>query len=386
MKNEINQRMTENPVNILIAGDLCPINRIESLAKEGDYQKVFNDFFSVLRGNDLNIVDLECPLTVSESARKKIGPHQKAHPDCISILKYADIGLAALANNHIMDYGTGGITETLEVCESNNIPVVGVGKSISEASRPYVTAISGRKIAVLNCADDEFVTTSDRAYTCNAIDPVRLYYDIRETKAVADFLIVIVHAGNEYYSLPSPRTRALYRYLVDCGADAVVANHAHAFSGYEVYKSKPVFYGLGNFIYDWPGHPEASWYRGYVVRLTISDAIDFEIIPLRQGGDEPGIFKLTDAETRSFHDEIERLNSIIADDSRLEAEFRSFCDSVSPMYDSFVEPYFGRFITALRSRGFLPKLMSKRKRLLLLNIIRCESHREVLTAMLGKNG
>ena len=84
---------------------------------------------------------------------------------------------------------------------------------------------------------------------CSQIDPVRLFYDIAAAKKRHDYLIAVIHAGNEFYDLPSPRTKNLYRYLIDNGADAVVAHHTHRFSGYEIYKSKPIFYGLGNFIY-----------------------------------------------------------------------------------------------------------------------------------------
>ena len=123
-------------ISICITGDLCPINRIESLSLKGDHDKIFNDFISVLRGNDLNITDLECPLTTSESGRKKTGPHQKAHPDSIKVLKYAEIGLATLANNHIMDYGIEGLSDTLKLCQLHNIPTTGVGKTIREAAEP----------------------------------------------------------------------------------------------------------------------------------------------------------------------------------------------------------------------------------------------------------
>ncbi len=162
----------------------------------------------------------------------------------------------------------------------------------------------------------------------------------------------------------------------------VISHHTHAFSGYEIYKSKPIFYGLGNFIYDWPGKVNSPWNKGYVVRLNIAEKTDFDIIPLKQCNEKPGIFHLNSEETGAFHKKIDRLNLIIADDQQLEAEFRKYCNSVFPMYDAFIEPYFGKYFTALRKRGFFPKLMSKRKRLLLLNITRCESHRDVLLRLL----
>ena len=126
-----------------------------------------------------------------------------------------------------------------------------------------------------------------------------------------------------------------------------------------------------------------GWNTGYVVRLKLSDKINFEIIPLKQGGINPGVFHLNTEEKQIFENEIERLNSIVCDNNRLEAEFRNYCRSVFPMYDAFIEPNFGKFIAAARKRHLFPRFISKRKRLLLLNLSRCESHRDVLIRMLA---
>ncbi len=126
--------MTPVPISILLTGDFCPINRIEELALKKDFKAVLNDFIDVFQGNDLNITDLECPLTTSKSARPKTGPHQKAHPDCIKILDFAGITLAAMANNHIMDYDTAGVKDTMELCSANGIGTVGIGKTPEDAA------------------------------------------------------------------------------------------------------------------------------------------------------------------------------------------------------------------------------------------------------------
>lgn len=373
-----------DPIRILITGDFCPIYRIEELALKRDYESIFNDFIDVFKDNDLNITDLECPLTHSESARSKVGPHQKAHPDCIKVLKHAGIHLATMSNNHIMDYGKSGVSEAIGLCRLNCIDTVGIGKTPEEARACYSVNIKKNRIAVLNFADKEFLTAPDASFTCNPLDTVQLFYDITKAKNNHDFVIIIVHAGNEFYNLPSPRTKKLYRFIIDAGADAVLAHHTHVFSGYEVYKSKPIFYGLGNFVYDWPGKRNGNWNNGFVVRLLLSDKIDFEIVPLKQGNENPGIFHLDDAETEAFFRDIDRMNMIIGDDDKLESAFQEYCNSVFPMYDAFIEPYFGKYISALRKRGYFPKLMTRRKRLLLLNIIRCESHRDVLLKMLNR--
>ncbi|MCU4166237.1 CapA family protein [Carboxylicivirga caseinilyticus] len=374
--------MKTDPINILFTGDICPINRIEELALKGDYASIFNDFMDVFQGNDLNIVDLECPLTEHNHGRPKTGPYQKAHPDCINILKYAGVNVAAMANNHIMDYGSKGASDTIDLCRNSQIETIGIGKNDGEAAQPYTIEINGKKIAILCFADDEFISTPDNGFFANPLDIIEASYSIDRVRSEHDYVFVIVHAGNEFYELPSPRTKKLYRFLVDRGADAVIAHHTHAFSGYEVYNGKPVFYGLGNFIYDWPGKTNSPWNKGYVVKFSIDDQLHYRIIPLKQSNKQPGVFHLNADEENNFMEEMERLNTIIGDDEQLELAFQKYCDGVNPMYDAFIEPWFGKYITALRKRGLFPNLMSKRKRLLLLNIIRCESHRDVLLRML----
>ena len=374
--------MNTDPIKILLTGDFCPHNRIEELALKEDFSAIFNDFIDVFHGNDLNVTDLECPLTESESARPKTGPHQKAHPDCIKILKYANINLAAMANNHMMDYDAAGAAETIELCKANGIGTLGIGKTAEDAAKPFSVNIKGKNIAILNFADNEFLSTPDGSFNCNPLIPVQCFYDIKQAKQNHKYVIAIVHAGNEFYVLPSPRTKRLYRYLVDLGADVVIAHHTHAWSGYEIYNSKPIFYGLGNFIYDLPGKLNSRWNEGYVARLKVSEKIDFEIIPLKQCNEIPGVFHLNSEENEVFIKEMDRLNKIIADDNLLETEFRKYCKSVSPMYEAFIEPDFGKRVASLRKRGMFPTFMSKRKRLLLLNISRCDSHRDVLIRLL----
>lgn len=376
--------MATDTIKILITGDFCPINRIEELALNQDFGAIFNDFTDVLSGNDLNIIDLECPLTKSVSARKKIGPHQKAHPDCIQFLTYANVNLAAMANNHIMDYGIQGIIDTVELCKANKINTVGIGKTSEDAAIPFSADVKGKRIAILNFTDDEFITAPGNAFMCNPLQPVQMLYDIADAKNHHDYVIVIVHAGNEFYELPSPRTKKLYRFIIDIGADAVISHHTHVFSGYEIYKSKPIFYGLGNFIYDWPGKSHENWNKGYLVRLLLSKVIEFEIVPLKQGNERPGVYHLNKEETEAFQLEMERLNLIIVDDNSLHSEFIRYCHSVFPMYDAFIEPNFGKYVAFLRKRGMFPRFLSHRKRLFLLNLARCESHRDVLIRMLSK--
>jgi len=371
-------------IKILFTGDFCPHNRIEELSRQKDYSSIFNDLISVFQHNDLNVTDIECPLTETTQRNSKTGPYQFAAPHNIEILKYANIGLASMANNHMMDCGAQGAMDTIQLCAAAGIQTVGIGENKVEKRKPFSTTIKGKKIAVINFAENEFISAARSDVAANGLNLVDNYYDITSAKKTHDFVLLMVHGGNEFYNLPSPRIKETYRFFIDIGADAVISNHTHCCSGYELYKGKPIFYSLGNFIYDWPEKVNVDWNFGFLVKMILSETIDFEIIPFKQNSGEPGLFLLNSTERSAFHDKQQQLNNIIADDLKLAAAFDSYCQSVSRMYEAYIEPRFGKYIAALRARGFFPKLMGKKKKLLLLNLTRCEAHRDVLLNFLSK--
>ena len=200
----------------------------------------------------------------------------------------------------MMDYGGDGAAETMKLFQSAGIATIGIGSDPENARKPFTLNARGKSIAILNFADNEFLTVPNSTLHCNPIHLIHNYEDIKKAKQEHDFVIIVVHGGNEFYHLPSPRIKELYRHYVNIGADAIISHHTHAYSGYEVYKEKPIFYGLGNFIYDWPGKINSPWNSGYVVRLDISEKIGFEIIPFEQCNEKPGIFHLGQRRNKHF--------------------------------------------------------------------------------------
>jgi poly-gamma-glutamate synthesis protein (capsule biosynthesis protein) len=373
-----------DPIKILVTGDFCPHGRVEKLALGGKPEEAFGDFLNEFTGNDLNVVNLECPLTDAGNGRHKTGPHQKAMPETVKLLAEAGIGLVTMANNHMMDYGQAGVSQTTRLLKDHNMSYIGAGEDPGRAGKYHVLNVDNKQVAVLNFAENEFLSAPGSRWQCNPLDPVRNYADITKARRENDFVVVIIHGGHEFYHLPSPRMKELYRHYADIGADAIVSHHTHAYSGYEIYRGKPIFYGLGNFLYDWPGKRDDNWNYGYAVRLKLGQQVGFEMIPYEQCNERPGVFRLHETGEKGFYSNIDELNGIIADDEKLEAEFLKYCERVRPMYEAFIEPHFGNTVASLRKRGLFPRLMGKQKRRLLLNITRCESHREVLLRMLKK--
>jgi poly-gamma-glutamate synthesis protein (capsule biosynthesis protein) len=209
---------------------------------------------------------------------------------------------------------------------------------------------------------------------------VNVFNQIQEAKKKSDCIIIIAHGGHEHYELPSPRMKKWYRFFVDAGANAVIGHHTHIISGYEVYQEAPIFYSLGNFCFDWPGLRNKPWNKGMMVRLQIEkhQPITFELEYFNQNNEQPGVFLLSDEEKRTALQSVDQLNGIIADDLLLEERFTDYVASWKPVMDTWIQPYQGKYLPSLFKRGLLPALITKKKKLLFTNLIRCEAHRDIL--------
>lgn len=373
-------------IKALITGDFYPNYRIQTLIDENEYYSIFNDFLPIIRETDLAITNLECPITEDDEKIEKTGPCcLKASKKMTAVLKFAGFNLVTLANNHIMDYGKSGLDSTLECCRKSGIDYVGVGPNLEEAKRPFYKEIKGQRIAILNFCENEWSTIKGDNSGANPLNLITNYYDIKAARTNANYVIVIVHGGHEGYQYPSPRMKESYRFFIESGADVVIGHHTHSFSGYEIFKESPIFYSLGNFCFDWKGKINSTWNRGFAVQLILDkQKVQFKIYPYKQGEENPGIFLLNPEEKKSFNENIERINNIIAVDKLLKEEFNKFCCLRANAYSNIFEPYSGRILTGLRARKLLPSFITKEKRNYLLNLIRCEAHRDIVLKVLEK--
>src|SRR5690606_12095475 len=137
-------------MKLLITGDFV-INQPYSTSQ---INKEVKELFAQ---SDYNIVNLEAPVTNSNSKILKTGPHLKADKkSTLKVLKALNINLCTLANNHILDYDEQGVFETLSFCKENNIQTVGAGKNIEEASRVFYLDSDVGKVAIINIAENEW--------------------------------------------------------------------------------------------------------------------------------------------------------------------------------------------------------------------------------------
>ncbi len=365
-------------MKVLFAGDFVPRERVAELISLKRYDDIFpGNLRKKIQSSDFSFVNLECPIADKNfKPISKYGPNLFCKNDVVDSLKYLGFTGVTLANNHILDYGKEGLNTTVECCKKEKLDVVGVGENIQQANRVLYLHKKGETLAIINCCEHEFSIATQNEAGANPLNPVRQFYSIQEARSKADYIVIVVHGGHEHFHLPSPRMKETYRYFIDAGVDAVINHHQHCYSGYEVYKEKPIFYGLGNFCFDREIQRNTSWSEGYLVELELEKGKSkFNIIPYLQGCDKPGILLLEDEESQNkFFSNVSSLNNIIADDVKLSLLHKEWMSKYSKHFILALEPYVGGFLTMLYMRNLLPSFITKKRSLQLLNYLQCESH------------
>lgn len=375
-------------IKIFITGDYCPIGRNASAIDDGDYSMI-EEIIPFSSNSDLSITNLEAPITDATTPIIKAGPNIKAKTNALKPLTFAGFNLVTLANNHILDFSEIGVKDTIEHCEKNAISYVGAGKTLEVARKLFKIELKGKLIGVLNFAENEFCAATKTTYGANPIHLINNHNDIKAAKKEVDFLLVIAHGGREHYQLPTPNQRERYRFYAESGADLVVGHHAHCYGGYETHNDVPIFYNLGNFIFDYKKkYQTGMWTEGYGVQFTLlDDTISFELVPFFQGRLETPTLKLmNEDEKKGFFSKIEELNNSITTDALFENHWEDYLKTQSILYKSSLLIQ-NKYIRALMIKGLIPGifLQSKSYKSLLLNLMRCETHKEIMSTILEKD-
>ena len=367
-----------------MSGDFCPQGKVSEFISMGKYEKFEGELCEEIKRADISVVNLEAPIVgrYSPSPILKHGPNLKAPDNTLKALEYMGFNMVTLANNHILDYGEEGLNNTICQLDKTSLKYVGAGKSLEEAQKTTYVDVKGEKLAFINCCEHEYSIASDHSSGANPLNPIRQYYDISEAKRKADYVIVIVHGGIENYQLPSLRMKETYRFFIDSGADVVINHHQHCYSGYETYKGKLIFYGLGNFCFDWP-NMLPSWYEGIIPIITLDDELSFRLIPYYQCKDNV-IRIMNSYEEEAFRGRLDELNAIIGDNQKLKSFHTELMDRTMDNYEFILSPYSISYTIRLFKKKLLPSFFRKRKWVWLQSAIQCESHYERFLYMVNK--
>ena len=256
-------------LRILLVGDL--------ILDESDPDSFFDLSRDVLQRGDVVIGHVEVPHTTRGVEASSDVPAPPSDPAHLLALGRAGFHVATLAGNHIFDAGPNGVEDTVASLRNQGIATTGAGRSLAEAREPAIVDRQGLHVGVLsyNCVgpQDSWASANKagcayvRVITHYELDhaspggPPRIYTfaepetleamqaDIAALDARVDVTIVALHKGIGHTpALLAMYERQVAKAAIDAGADIVVGHHAHITRGVEIYRGRPVFHGLGNFV------------------------------------------------------------------------------------------------------------------------------------------
>ena len=141
---------------------------------------------------------------------------------------------------------------TITNVKKRGIAVSGAGRNLAAARVPAVLTAAGTKVAILgyDAIAGGYHATATKVGSA-PLSAALVRQDVAAArKAGADVVIVFPHWGTEYDPTPFINQTRLARMAIDSGADMVIGNHAHWAGAMELYKGKPIWYALGNFVFD----------------------------------------------------------------------------------------------------------------------------------------
>ena len=280
-------------VSLLFTGDILLDRGVRDVIDHLGIDHLFTqEVDSLFHSCDYVIGNLECPATNIHQPDYKLYVF-RADPVWLPALKAHGITHLNLANNHSIDQGRAGLVDTWQNIWAAGIIPFGAGNTMEEAVTPLVLKVPLGSCTSPQCSDlrNIYVLPTLRlalenfsyltGKPCVSQEPedslLARIHRIRTTDPSA-CIIVCPHWGAEHRLRPMPMQQQLAHKMIDAGADMIIGHHPHTLQTIGEYRSKPIYYSIGNFIFD-QQRPINS--RACVVKVTVgADTLHAETIPV----------------------------------------------------------------------------------------------------------
>jgi len=262
-------------VSFAVAGDVIPHEPVRAAAAAavaaGDpaqgWGALFSDVSDVFQKADFGFVNLETPVAPAHSHGSK--PFMFDAPVALlEGLKASGIKIVSFANNHVMDQGWPGFTETREHLREQGLLFAGTGDTAAGAWQPVIVEANGIKVGWLGMTrwlngnrnpdkDDQphvnFFPYPGESGGAAGADEAQVLEAVKAARAKCDLLVVSIHWGIEYAPAPRPEDVQTAHKMLEAGASVVVGHHPHVLQPVETYRTADgrntvIFYSLGNFL------------------------------------------------------------------------------------------------------------------------------------------
>lgn len=338
--------MSVDQVNLLFGGDIA-LDDLDFAQIEAE-----GGFFAEVEAYvdaDVSLVNLATPLaTAATSLNEEF--RQQTRPEAARMLANSGIDMINLTHSNLMQYGAEGLSETLTALDRHGIYRVGAGRNATEARRPEILDVKGKRIAYLSYAmggNNAAIDTSalkDRAGASNeavarevenfkratafqdragfnAQNMPEIVQDLQAIRDQVDWIVVNFRWVDHLEETPNFVQTNLARLAIDQGADVVVGYHPTVIQGGEIYKGRPIAYSLGDFVFK-PDQPLQDQESAVLKVALQADQMQVEFVPVRIRDSRPqtltgaaGQAVLQRIQTASSQFEVPLQSSVVLDRS-----------------------------------------------------------------------
>ena len=312
-ETEINQEDTV----LLFGGDVLIKASTESIYKNnGVTGLVSEEILAEMQNADIMMVNHEFQFSTRGEPMEDKQFTFQTDPKNVQILLDLGIDIVSLANNHSLDFGQDALQDTFVTLDEAGILYAGAGDSKERAEELQVIEVNGKKFGflaatrVIPVAGWDVRNKQPGLFT--TYDDTRLVERIRESKEECDFLTVYVHWGIEREEYPEEYQNVIAKHCVEAGADVIIGAHPHVLQGIEFIEGKPIFYSLGNYIFN------NSTPKTMLVKVLIKsdDTVEYSLIPAFATNGQTQAMEGTEAEKLyTYMNEISVKNYVNSDGS-----------------------------------------------------------------------
>ena len=242
----------------------------------------------VLQQSDIVVGNMEFPVSPPFQSRPR---YFNCPPDGVAAMQWAGFNLVTVGNNHILDQGIDGAVHTMRFLSRYGMDYIGVGENEARARAGIVKTVHGIRVGFLGYTGYLNFPRPRKAkgfYLNWVYDIDKVKKDIEEMRKKCDYLVMVVHTGIEYDTVPRSRDVELFKDCINAGADLIVGHHPHLLQPVEKVIASDgrdcfVFYSLGNFISNQSTKAEA-FFDG--APITTRDSVIVRCV-LKNGGKRP---------------------------------------------------------------------------------------------------
>ncbi len=255
VQETVQQEAEQEELVLSFVGDMMFDKSVAGFIKAKGEDYVFEGYEKHFMGSDIVFGNLETSLSNRGQAIKDKQYTFRSSPTLAPFLKKYNFSVLSIANNHVLDYGPLAFLDTMKHLKENGISYGGGGHNKQEAYNGVVIEKKGLKIGFLAFTR---VTPSVDWYAGAKKPGIIGAYKVHETEVLeavkllnekCDLLVVSLHWGKEGSTTVRKEETEFAHKLVDSGADVIEGHHPHVVQGIEMYKERPIFYSLGNFIF-----------------------------------------------------------------------------------------------------------------------------------------